>query len=89
MPRAFRVCCADFYPSDFPDVDVLLLLHRQGLRIVEVPVTMAPNPAAHVPMHTGMRAVYYTYKMLLSTFRSAFGPRLVASEEERDERHHP
>jgi len=72
---AFTFCCADFYPSDFPDVDVLLLLHRRGLRIVEVPVTMAPSPLDHVPMHAGLRAVYYPYKMLLSTFRSALTPR--------------
>jgi glycosyltransferase involved in cell wall biosynthesis len=72
---AFTFCCADFYPSDFPDVDVLLLLHRRGLRIVEVPVTMAPNPPGHVPMHAGLRAVYYPYKMLLSTLRSALAPR--------------
>src|SRR5204863_314048 len=56
--RAFVACCADAYPSDFPDVDVLLLLHRQGIRILEVPVEMAPNPAAHVPMHAGTRAIY-------------------------------
>jgi glycosyltransferase involved in cell wall biosynthesis len=72
---AFRYCCADFYPSDFPDVDVLLLLHRQGFRIREVPVTMAPSPADHVQMHAGARALYYPYKMLLSTFRSALAPR--------------
>ncbi len=23
--RAFQFCCSDFYPSDFPDIDVLLL----------------------------------------------------------------
>ena len=72
---AFRFCCADFYPSDFPDIDVLLLLHRSGFRITEVPVTMAPSPPGHVPMHTGLRALYYPYKMLLSTLRSALEPR--------------
>jgi len=72
---AFLLCCEDFYPSDFPDVDVLLLLHRHGLRIVEVPVTMAQSPPGRVAMHAGLRAVYYPYKMLLSTFRSAFAPK--------------
>ncbi len=75
---AFAFCCADFYPSDFPDVDVLLLLHRRGLRILEVPVTMAPSPPDRVPMHAGLRAVYYPYKMLLSTVRSALSPRKEA-----------
>jgi len=76
---AFAFCCADFYPSDFPDVDVLLLLHRRGLRILEVPVTMAPSPPDRAPMHAGLRAVYYPYKMLLSTIRSALTPREEAS----------
>jgi glycosyltransferase involved in cell wall biosynthesis len=71
----FRFCCSDFYPFDFPDIDVLLLLHRQGFRIHEIPVTMAPSPPARKPMHAGLRAVYYPYKMLLSTFRSWLTPR--------------
>ena len=74
---AFTFCCEDFYPSDFPDVDVLLLLHRRGFRIAEVPVTMAPSPPNRIPMHAGLRALYYPYKMLLSTLRSALAPRAV------------
>ena len=73
---AFRFCCADFYPSDFPDIDVLLLLHRQGFRLLEVPVTMAPSPPERAGMHGRLTAVYYTYKMLLSTFRSVLAPRI-------------
>lgn len=73
---AFRFCCADFYPSDFPDIDVLLLLSRHGFRIVEVPVQMAPSPPKDMPMHAGLTAIYYTYKMLLSTFRSLLMPRV-------------
>lgn len=71
---AFRFCCADFYPWDFPDIDVLLLLHRHRFRVREVPVRMAPSPPARVAMHAGGREVYYAYKMLLSTFRSALAP---------------
>jgi glycosyltransferase involved in cell wall biosynthesis len=71
---AFTLLCEDFYPSDFPDVDVLLLLHRNGLRLREEPVVMAANPEAHTSMHAGWRAVYYTYKMLLATFRAAMTP---------------
>lgn len=66
----FRFCCSDFYPSDFPDIDVLLLLHRQGFRIREVPVHMAPSPPERKTMHAGLKTIYYPYKMLLSTFRS-------------------
>jgi glycosyltransferase involved in cell wall biosynthesis len=73
---AFRLCCGEFYPTDFPDIDVLLFLHRQGLRIAEVPVEMAPSPPGKVALHGGLRDVYYMYKMLLSTFRSRLGPRV-------------
>ena len=72
---AFTFCCEEFYPSDFPDVDVLLLLHRRGFHITEIPVTMAPSPPGHVTMHAGLQAVYYPYKMVLSTLRSALAPR--------------
>jgi glycosyltransferase involved in cell wall biosynthesis len=60
--------CNDFFPIDYPDADVLLLLYRYGFRIVEVPVRMAPSPRRS--MHAG-HAVYYVYKMLLSLVRSA------------------
>jgi hypothetical protein len=72
---AFTLCCGDFFPSDFPDVDVLLFLHRQGLRLVEVPVAMAPSPPGHRSMHAGMRALYYPYKMCLALFRAVALPR--------------
>lgn len=72
--RAYEFYCSDFFPSDFPDVDVLLLLHRHGLRIEEVPVTMAPSPDGRRPMHAGFTTIYYPYKMLLSTFRSWRAP---------------
>lgn len=68
--KAFQFCCSDFYPSDFPDIDVLLLLDRHGFRIHEVPVEMAPSPPGRKTMHAGLKTIYYPYKMLLSTFRS-------------------
>jgi glycosyltransferase involved in cell wall biosynthesis len=78
---AFRLCCSDFYPTDFPDIDVLLLLHRHGLRIVEIPVAMAPSPPGKVALHGGLRDAYYMYKMLLATFRSRLGPSVPRPRE--------
>ena len=80
---AFELCCDDFFPSDFPDVDVLLALARHDLRLVEIPVEMAANPAAHVSMHAGRRALYYPYKMILATYRSALAPRLATPSSRR------
>ena len=55
----------DFYPYDYPDADMLLRVHYAGLRFVEAPVVMRGGPPGK-SMHTGMRPVYYVYKLLLS-----------------------
>ncbi|MBI9075442.1 MAG: glycosyltransferase family 2 protein [Desulfatibacillum sp.] len=55
------------YPADFPDADVIIMLHRAGLRVVEAPVIMHPNPDNR-SMHKGMAPVYYVFKMFLSIF---------------------
>jgi hypothetical protein len=73
-----RFYCSDIFPADFPDIDMILLLHRQGFRVAEVPVEMAPNPPGHASMHGGWRPLYYGYKMLLAMLRSHGVPRLAA-----------
>ena len=55
----------DFYPYDYPDADILLRVHYAGLRCVEAPVVMLGGPPGK-SMHTGMRPLYYVYKLLLS-----------------------
>jgi glycosyltransferase involved in cell wall biosynthesis len=61
-----RFFCSDVYPSDYPDADILILLHRSGFVVREVPVQM--RSSTNVSMHSGHRSVYYVYKMLLSIF---------------------
>lgn len=61
-----RFFCTEVYPSDYPDSDILILLNRSGYRVREVPVQMRPSPGAS--MHGGHHSLYYTYKMLLSSF---------------------
>jgi glycosyltransferase involved in cell wall biosynthesis len=68
--RVFTFYSEDFFPFDFPDIDVLLLAHKRGFRIEEIPVEMNPSPEGRKPMHTGLTTIYYPYKMLLSTFRN-------------------
>jgi len=65
--RVLTVYCADFFPMDYPDVDVLLAAHRHGLRVGERPVHMLAADRAS-RMHGGLRSIYYVYKMMLSTF---------------------
>ena len=65
--------CSEVYPSDYPDADILILLHRSGFRVREVPVKMRPSPG--VSMHDGHRSLYYVYKMTLSIFVTLLRPR--------------
>jgi glycosyltransferase involved in cell wall biosynthesis len=55
---------SEVYPSDYPDADILILLHRSGFRVSEVGVQMLPPPGKS--MHSGHRSLYYVYKMSLS-----------------------
>ncbi len=68
-----RFFCSDVYPSDYPDADILILLHRSGFDVREVPVQMRQN--TNVSMHSGHRSIYYVYKMMLSIFVTLLRPR--------------
>jgi hypothetical protein len=68
--RVLEVYARDFFPTDYPDVDVLLTAYRNGLRVGERPVRMRAGTRAST-LHGGLRSVYYVYKMLLSTWTAA------------------
>ncbi len=68
-----RFFTTDVYPSDYPDADILILLHRSGFRVREVPVQM--RASTNVSMHSGHRSLYYVYKMLLSICVTVMRPR--------------
>ncbi len=64
--HAIRFNASDYYPVDFPDADYLVMLHRAGLKVKEVPVKMNPPPPGKKSMHAGFRPLYYIFDMLLS-----------------------
>ena len=64
--------CSEVYPSDYPDADILILLHRSGFRTAEVGVQMAPPPGKS--MHAGHKSLYYVYKMTLSILVTLLRP---------------
>jgi hypothetical protein len=71
MNRAvLELYAGDMFPSDFPDVDVLLCAHRNGLRVGERPVHMRASPRAST-LHAGLAPIYYVYKMLLSLWAAS------------------
>ena len=56
---------SESYPCDYPDADVIIMLHRAGFRIKEVPVVMHQNRNKK-SMHSGTKPLYYIFKMFLS-----------------------
>lgn len=60
-----RFFATDIFPVDYPDADMLIMLHRAGFRIVEIPVRMFENSEGK-SMHSGFKPLYYMFKMLLS-----------------------
>jgi glycosyltransferase involved in cell wall biosynthesis len=59
-----QLYATDIYPGDYPDADMIILLHRMGFKILEVPVTMYASNGAS--MHAGLKPLYYVFKMFLS-----------------------
>ena len=53
------------YPSDYPEVDAYILMHRLGARALEVPVRMYDRAEGKSSITT-FRAVYYMVKVTLS-----------------------
>jgi glycosyltransferase involved in cell wall biosynthesis len=73
MNRAvLELYTGDAFPTDYPDVDVLLAAHRQGLRVGERSVTMAQSARAS-SLHSGWAPIYYVYKMMLSVWAASAG----------------
>jgi glycosyltransferase involved in cell wall biosynthesis len=60
----------DAFPSDYPDVNALMMVHRAGLRIAECPVEMSAGLRAS-SLHVGLKPVYYVYKMLISIWAAS------------------
>jgi len=78
--RVLDLYVRDSFPSDYPDVDVLLVAHRHGLRIGEHAVAMAKSEREST-LHGGLAPVYYAYKMLLSLWAASSHPRSGATRE--------
>lgn len=58
---------ADNYPTDYPEVEALVVLKRNGFSIKEVPVTMAQREHGESSI-TPLKSVYYMIKVLLAIF---------------------
>lgn len=58
-------CFAQYYPTDYPEVDVLVRLHRKGLKMAEIPVEMRERQGGRSSI-TPVKSVYYMIKVSLA-----------------------
>jgi glycosyltransferase involved in cell wall biosynthesis len=62
--RAIELFAGD-YPHDYPEVEVVLLLHKHDLRMTEVPVLMNKRISGRSSINNTL-SVYYMVKVLLA-----------------------
>jgi glycosyltransferase involved in cell wall biosynthesis len=55
----------DNYPLDYPDVNIIMALHKSRFKVAEAPVVMQEN-ANGKSMHNGLRPLLYVLKMCLA-----------------------
>jgi hypothetical protein len=65
--RAITLFSTNWFPQTFPDADLLVLAHRAGLRMTEVPALFREDASGR-SIHSGITPVYYVFKMCLSIF---------------------
>lgn len=66
--KVFEFFAEDNFPCDYPDANVIIMIHRAGFRIKEIPVEMTLNTEGR-SMHRGLFTIsYYLFKVFLSIF---------------------
>ena len=55
----------DNYPLDYPDVNIIMALHKMKFKVVESPVEMIENTRGK-SMHSGLRPLFYVFIMSLA-----------------------
>jgi len=58
------------HPQDYPEVESIVLLHRAGFRLLELPATIHPRSAGHTSIAAG-KAIYYVFRVLLAASMAA------------------
>ena len=67
----------DTYPLDYPDVNIIMLLHKKHFKVVECSVHMLPNTRKS-SMHRGYRPIIYFLRK--STVFLSISPTKIAIE---------
>ena len=80
--KAIQLFASD-YPQDYPEPEVVILLHQCRLKMGEAPVGMSKRYSGESSI-TKIRSIYYMVKVLLAIFVDCFKkPPLLEQEGER------
>jgi len=71
MNRSVLETFARTYPDDYPEAEALVIVHKHGLRAVEVPVHMRARQGGQSSIGAA-RAAYYIVKVSLAIFVGKF-----------------
>jgi glycosyltransferase involved in cell wall biosynthesis len=71
---------AQDYPHDYPEVEATVMVHRNRLRLQEVPVAMRERGGGQSSI-TALRSIYYMIKVLLALFVGLFRRNVDQQEE--------
>lgn len=82
--KVLTLYCSDVYPDDYPDANLIVVLHLAGMRVMEAPVRMFPN--FNKSMHGFFSAFFYVLVMLLYITISLFSRRYILSKLRQDKR---
>jgi hypothetical protein len=56
---------ARYHPQDYPEVESMVVLHRAGFRLKELPVEIYPRIGGVSSISTG-KAIYYVFRVMLA-----------------------
>ncbi len=68
------------YPSDYPEIETIPLLHWAGFHALEVPVSMKERQAGNTSI-TPIRSIYYVAKVTLALFMGLMRKTPVQAEK--------
>lgn len=71
MNRSAIAVVARSYPEDYPEPEALVILHKHGLKVVEIPVQMHPRQGGVTSIRPH-GAAYYMVKVGLAVFIDLF-----------------
>lgn len=77
MTSGFRACSRELielfareYPEDYPEPETVVMAHRNGFRVVEVPVMMDERTGGKSSI-AGLSSAYYMIKVIISILLSS------------------